>query len=302
MSVGSLGECQSSYANVGVNFYPPSGTLGDCGFFLAFPSTQTGSLKETVYGFSGAAGPHITGAEVGGREYTAIEQGEPTGSGTAGDPYTEVTKFKVSDAGTEKDFALVTVTTQYVNGQPQFTSTYDVQNITGLPESGGLKPAANRSTFASTPRSRATCSSPTTITAPGSSVGTPPRFVGGQNPHTGTLGGFIEVGSSPWSNWQEGYWDGPGHDRRRAPEDKGIWNAVRISPLSTGPVFNNTVDPFLMDNGAGVSWDNHLEGASALKAGEHAVYQIISRAQVPTTLGVQPVSQTLVAEGRPTWS
>jgi hypothetical protein len=286
VSVGSLGECQSSYANVGVNFYPPSGTLGDCGFFLAFPSTQTGALKESVYGFSGSAGPHITGAEKNGREYTAIEQGEPTGSGTAADPYTEVTKFKVSYEG--KDFAIVTVTTQYVNGQAQYTATYDVQNITG---SGGTAESSTPLLFHAIVAGDLFVANDDHGT--GVFGGVPPRFIGGQNPHTGTLGGFIEVPTSPWSNWQEGYWDGPFTVEGALAEDHGIWNAVRISDQSTGPVFNNTIDPALIDNGAGASWDNHLSNANSLEPGAHAVYTIIGRAQVPTTLGVQPVSQTL---------
>ncbi len=289
VSVGSLGECQSSYANVGVNFFPPFGTLGDCGFFLAFPSAQPTPLKETVYGFTGAAGPVITSA-TGGRLYTPIEQGAPTGTGTEADPYTEVTKFKVTDEGSAKDYAVVTVTTKYVNGQPQFTSVYDVQNITGMIEVGGLKPAPK-----TTLHFHAITAGDLYVAnddhGTGVFLGGPPRFIGGQNAHTGTLGGFIEVTSSPWSNWQEGYWNGPEPFETVIAEDHGIWNAVRTSPTATS-VFNDTIDPNLMDNGAGVSWDQFLAG-EGLKPEAHATFTIINRAQVPTTLGVQPVTQTL---------
>ncbi len=44
-------------------------------------------------------------------------------------------------------------------------------------------------------------------------------------------------------------------------------------------MFNNNIDPTLIDNGAGVSWDDHLSGG--LASGAHAVYSIINRAQVP---------------------
>jgi hypothetical protein len=291
VSVGSLGECQSSYANVGVNFYPPSGTLGDCGFFLAFPSTQGGALKETVYGFQGTAGPIITSAVPGGREYVAISQGAPTGSGTAADPYTQVTKFKVRDESSKKDYAVVTVTTQYISGQPQFAATYDVQNITGEPVVlGGLEPAAPEMLkFHAIEAGDLFVANDDHGT--GVFGGTPPRFIGGQNPHTGTLGGFIESPTSPWSNWQEGYWDGPFTTEGALEQDKGIWNAVRIAAGATTPVFNDTVDPALMDNGAGVSWDQFL--STGLPTKQHATFTIISRAQVPTTLGVQPVNQSL---------
>ena len=283
VSVGSLGECQSSYPNVGVNFYPPSGTVGDCGFFLAFPITgnPSGVLNEakgTVYGFQGSAGPHVPLDEQGGQEYTAIEQGAPTGAGTAASPYTEVTKFKVT-APDKKDYAVITVTTTYVNGAPQFTSTYSVQNVSTSTlyfhaiVAGDLFVANDDH-------------------GTGVFGGVPPRFIGGQNPHTGTLGGFLEDPSSPWSNWEEGYWNGPVTSEEAVATDHGIWNAVRLAG-ETATVFNNGVDPSLIDNGAGVSWDNHLTSPNGLAAGATATYSIINRSQVPTTLGVQPVSQTL---------
>src|SRR2546429_7881904 len=66
VSVGPLGQCQSSYPNRGNNFFPPSGNLGDCGFFLAFPTPsggkftgQPGALAGQTYGFEGSAGPGI---------------------------------------------------------------------------------------------------------------------------------------------------------------------------------------------------------------------------------------------------
>jgi hypothetical protein len=279
VSVGSLGECQSSYPNVGgANFYPPSDTLGDCGFFLAFPpalgnptpleqSGKTGS----VFGFEGAAGPHIVGAE-GGVLYTAITQGAPTGSGTAADPYKEITTFKATVE--EKDYALVTVTTTYVNGAADFTSSYDVQNVTGqsIP---GLNPAPG-----ATLHFHAIVAGDLYVAnsdlGTGVFAGGPPRFIGGQNTTTGTLGGFIEA-TPEWSNWQEGGYFEP------------IWEAVNKSTAAT-PVFNDTIDPNLIDNGTGVSWDQFL--TTGLPAGEHAIFTIVNRSQVPTTLGVQPVSQS----------
>lgn len=279
VSVGSLGECQSSYPNVGgANFYPPSDTLGDCGFFLAFPpalgnptpleqSGKTGS----VFGFEGAAGPHIVGAE-GGVLYTAIAQGAPTGSGTAADPYKEITTFKATVE--EKDYALVTVTTTYVNGAADFTSSYDVQNVTGqsIP---GLNPAPG-----ATLHFHAIVAGDLYVAnsdlGTGVFAGGPPRFIGGQNTTTGTLGGFIEA-TPEWSNWQEGGYFEP------------IWEAVNKSIAAT-PVFNDTIDPNLIDNGTGVSWDQFL--TTGLPAGEHAIFTIVNRSQVPTTLGVQPVSQS----------
>src|SRR5436190_23464674 len=67
VSVGALAQCKSSYPNRGNNFYPPTGNLGDCGFFLAFPTPssgkftgQPGVLAGQTYGFEGLAAPGIT--------------------------------------------------------------------------------------------------------------------------------------------------------------------------------------------------------------------------------------------------
>jgi hypothetical protein len=283
VSVGSLGECQSSYPNVGVNFFPPGGALGDCGFFLGFPATspnpaplQQAGKTGTVFGFEGSAGPHISIAP-GGVDFTAISQGATTGSGTAIDPYSEITTFKATVEG--KDYALITLTTTYVNGQPQFTSTYDVQNITGMPATNGLAPAKPAATLYFHAIAAGDLFVANDDHGTGVFLGGPPRFIGGQNAHTGTLGGFIEAASPalPWTNYQEGEWDSV------------IWEAVRKSTAG-GPVFNETIDPTLIDNGAGVSWDQFL--SSGLAAEHHATFSIINRTQVPTTLSVQPVTQS----------
>jgi hypothetical protein len=284
VSVGSLGECQSSYPNVGVNFFPPGGTLGDCGFFLGFPATspnpvplQQAGNTGTVFGFEGSAGPHISFAP-GGADFTAISQGAATGSGTAADPYSEITTFKATIEGA--DYALITVTTTYVNGQAQFTSTYDVQNITGMATANGLLPAKPAATLYFHAIAAGDLFVANDDHGTAVFLGGPPRFIGGQNVHTGTLGGFIEAASPalPWTNFQEGEWDSV------------IWESVRKS-TAAGPVFNETFDPTLIDNGAGVSWDQFL--TSGLAAEHHATFSIINRTQVPTTLSVQPVNQTL---------
>jgi hypothetical protein len=120
-------------------------------------------------------------------------------------------------------------------------------------------------------------------------LGGPPQFIGGQNPNTGTLGGFVEA-TPAWANFQEGFWDGPVPYEATIEQDKGIWNAVRIAAKTSEPVFNNTIDPNLIDNGAGVSWDDHLK--VPLAPGTSTSYSVVARSQVPTTLGVQPVTQS----------
>ncbi len=212
VSVGSLGECQSSYPNVGVNFYPPSGTVGDCGFFLSFPGTaptpRPEQLEEgTVFGFQGAAGPHVPQDGEGGMEYTAIAQGAPTGTGTAADPYTEVTTFKVRGRRRK--------------GLRAGHGHDDLRQRPGAVHLDLRRPEHHRNRAAK--RRLGGC--PLYFHAivagdlfvanddhgTGVFLGGPPRFIGGQNAHTGTLGGFVEAGppSPAWTNYQEGYWDGP---------------------------------------------------------------------------------------------
>jgi hypothetical protein len=283
VSIGSLGQCESSYPNIGNNFFPPNGGEGDCGFFLAFPKVtgQATNLEGKVFGFAGSAGPRLGGSN----EYTFIEQGPISGAGTVGDPYSEATKYKVSVAS--KDYAVITDVTSYVNGEAQFTSTYTVENVTGK-----AAPAAEATSLFFHAIIAGDLFVANDDHGTGVFLGGPPKFIGGRNPNTGTLGGFIEA-TPAWTNYQEGYWDGPEIFGSEDPTDQGIWNAVRIAAASTGGVFNDTIDPALIDNGAGASWDDHLEVGKGLAPGHTASYSIINRSQVPTTLGVQPVSQTL---------
>jgi hypothetical protein len=285
VSVGAEGQCQSNYLNAGNNFFPGEGTLGDCGFFLGFPEAGNPTdIQKTVYGFQGIAGPSL-----GGTEYTEVSPGSPTGSGTAGDPYKLVTQFKVTNAGTKEDYVLITETTTYVNGEAQFASTFDVKNITGEPESGGLKPAKG-ATLKFHAIYAGDLFTDNSDFGTGVFLGGPPRFVGGQNNTTGVFGGFIE--STPtWTNWQTGCWNTVPEERCPAtsPLDGGIWPAVQTA-TSEGPVFNEDIDPNLIDNAVGVSWDDHL--SAGLKAGETASYSIINRAQIPAGLSIQPVTQT----------
>ncbi len=290
VSVGSEGQCQSHYLGAGNNFFPGEGTSGDCGFFLGFPGTSDpAALQKKVYGFQGVRGPGL-----GSTEYAPISPGVPSGSGTPTDPYRLVTTFKVSDPeATEKnDYALITETTTYINGEPQFTSTFDVENVTGQTIPGLSTATAAPLRFHAIYAGDLFTNNSDFGT--GVFLGGPPRFIGGQNDATGVFGGFIEAGSpSPqWTNYQAGCWNVVPEERCPAtsPADAGIWPAVRAAG-SESPVFNGDVDPNLIDNAAGVSWDNHLS-SSPLQPGEHATYAITNRAQIPAGLGVQPVTQT----------
>jgi hypothetical protein len=275
--VGSRGECQSSYAVTGVNYFVAE--KGDCGFFLAFPKKagQPAFVEEKVFGFSGEAGPHLEA------EYIPVSQSPVTGAGTGGSPYSETTVYNVQEeAGAKTVFAQVTDTTTYINGAPEFTSSFTVKNessgklfFRGI-YAGDLYVAGNDYGI-------------------GSFLGGPPRFVGGLNSAEGILGGFIE--STPWSAWQEGCWndtefEGEGGRCNGANAgDKGIWRTVRESAAKeTGAVFNDEADPAQIDNAAGVEWDEPLTG---LEKGASDVFTVINHTEAPAGLTVSPANQTL---------
>jgi hypothetical protein len=290
VSIGPVGQCQSSYAGAANDFFPGDSALGDCGFFLAFPNAgNPAGLRAKVFGFAGTNGPGL-----GSSEYTPLSPGVATGTGSAGDPYELVTTFKVTDGESKLDYALITETTTYVNGDPQFTSSFDVENVTGQSVAG-----LNPDPVAAPLKFHAIYAGD--LLTDGSDFGTgvflagPPRFVGGQNTADGVLGGFAEAPSPspPWTNYQAGCWDAvpeaAGRCASTSPADQGIWATVRAAG-GEARVFNDDIDPNSIDNAAGVSWDDNL--SSGLAAGAHATYAIVNRAEIPNALTVAPRTQT----------
>jgi hypothetical protein len=270
--VGPRGECQSSYlvnGEVAGNFYYGGNQVGDCGFFLAFPTAGAGQpteLKGKTFGFDGAAGPH------GLTTYENGSQSAVTGAGTEANPYSQTTIFYVK-AGVTK-YAEVTEVTTYVNGAPQFASTYTVKNLFG-------SPIYFRAMYAGD------------LYVNGSDVGVgvflggPPRFIGGQNTASGVIGGFQEA--TPWTSFQEAHWSTP-----ESGTDTGIWHSVETNlegEKEKENAFNGTIEPLELDNGAGVEWGEFR--AKALGAGLSTPFTIINRTQIPSTLKFSPANQTL---------
>jgi hypothetical protein len=271
--VGPRGECQSSYLVNGAvagNFFYGGNQVGDCGFFLAFPTagaSQPLPLQGKTFGFSGAAGPSLANV------YEAVGQSPVTGAGTEASPYSQTTVFSVNESGTT--YAEITEVTTYINGAPQFTSTYTVKNVSGsnlyfrAMYAGDLYVNGNDVGI-------------------GVFLGGPPRFIGGQNTGSGVIGGFQEV--TPWTSFQEAYWATPFGEV--SPTDNGIWHDVENSlEGEKEKTFNETIEPLLLDNGAGVEWDGFR--TTALKTGASTSFTIVNRTQIPSTLKFSPVSQTL---------
>lgn len=280
VDVGSAGQCQSSYlvnGEVAGNYFPGFNQLGDCGFFLAFTpksvaAGQPPALDSKTFGFEGQAGPH------GLEQYETVSQSPVSGSGTEASPYTQVTVFKVVAESTP--YAEITETTTYINGQPQFVSTYKVKNLS-LTEKIYFRAIYAGDLYVN-----------------GSDVGTgvflagPPRFIGGQNTGSGVLGGFVEVGAPalPWSSFQEAYWSNPEGFPGIATGDNGIWHDVETTDANP-TAFNETIEPMELDNGAGVEWDQLR--TAGLEHGAEQSFTIINRTQIPGGLQISPATQTV---------
>jgi hypothetical protein len=237
--------------------------VADCGFFLAFPEKGAGQpagLKNKTFGFQGNAGPF------GLQEYVPVSQSPVTGAGTAASPYSQMTVFEAAAGGGEGG-VIVTETTTYVNGAPQFTSTFAVKNMT-------TKTIYFRALYAGD------------LFVNGSDLGTgvflggPPRFIGGQNTKSGVFGGLVEVGAPalPWSHFQELAFP-------------NVWTAVQKAAEEEEKTFNDTIEPAEVDNAAGVEWDQYQK--TGLPKGEEATFSIINRTQVPSALQISPTNQTL---------
>jgi hypothetical protein len=278
--IAPRGQCQSSYIVDGVkagNYFPGDSVVGDCGFFLAFPTEVSGKknlvqLRGQTFGFNGNAGPSMAEEE---DVYIPEAQSPVTGAGTEASPYAQTTTFRAQREGVIA--AKITELTTYVNGAPQFTSTYTVKNESG-----------------STEYFRAMYAGDLFVNGNDHGVGVfsggPPRFVGGQNTGSGVIGGFIEV--TPWSAWQEAYWaTAPEGTEGFSTGDNGIWHDVEERDQET-TAFNGTIEPIELDNGAGVEWDG-FRGGTGLESGQETSFTVINRTQVPNGLQISPANQTL---------
>jgi hypothetical protein len=226
-------------------FYRDSSSVGDAGFFLAFPAMtgQNGTLSGDVYGFTGSAGPY------GLALYTPVSQGPVTGSGTAAAPYAQETTYRVSTVATVKQ------TTTYLNGAQDFRVRWDVTNDSGQPlpfkALAGADFYFEGSDYG------------TGIFSPG-----PPRFVGGTNTNTGRSGGFIEV--TPWDAWQALTFD-------------SLWSdVIEVAADDTQPSFDKSIVSGTVDNAGGVEWDDAL--TTPLPSHATRTYELLVRSAVPAAL------------------
>ncbi len=260
--VGERGQLQAFRDNSASGiFYAPSDLSGDAGFFLAFPSGFTGDPTKRVFGFSGSAGPS------GLDDYAPISQSLTTGSGSASDPFHQVTSYGVSIDGGATDIIVVTQTTTYVNGTQQFHLRWDVDNTSGNPVKYKALSAAD---FYFDGSDRGT----------GIYTDGPPRFIGGTNSDTGNSGGFGEVTGGdvlPWTAYQALAFGGG---------DNEVWGKVQNAAANEAASFDNSVIGESVDNAGGSEWDQYA--SSGLPVGQTAHYELTARSAVPSALQLTP--------------
>lgn len=255
--VGEQGQLQGflSGSSEGI-YFAPDLQLGDAGFFLAFPTGGKAPVGHAghVWGFEGAAGPE----ELEEFEPKPGGQHPVTGSGTAAEPFSQVTEYGAEGVN-------VIQTTTSVNGATQFQEKWTVVNASGVPTNFRAFAAAD---FYFEGDDRGT----------GIFTAGPPRFIGGTNVDSGRSGGFVEVNdgiSPPWSHYQE----------LPFPD---IWKNVIQQAANPLVTFNDTVDPEDTDNAGGVEWDQFQ--TTTLEPGKSATFELIGRIAVPSALQMSPTN------------
>ena len=257
--VGERGQLQAMRTgDAGGMFFPPLLTTGDAGLFLAFPAAAAApppaAVAGRVFGFQGGSGP--TGLE----DYSLDRQDDVIGSGTAADPYVQLTIYGVPGA------AQIRQTTSYVAGEDTFAVQWAVQNVTSAPLAFKALAAAD-------------------LFIDGSDRGTgiytdgPPRFVGSTNAETGRSGGFEELrtASEPWSHYEATAFG------TRASR---LWGKVAAAAEATTPTFADTVLGALADDAVGVEWDGLL--TVPLAAGETTRFALTVRSPAPAAFQLTP--------------
>ena len=196
-------------------FFPPSAAPANAGLNIALTPVVSPGPLE-VRGFLGVPFQSVTPAAP-----PAV-----TGDGSAGNPWVLTTSFATNGPSTNPSIR-VNETLIYVNGSSDVTARYEVVNQS---DSQAL-------------RVRVSAVGDLFVAGNDQGVGFfdpgPPRQVGGINQAAGSSGRLVEV--TPWSHYQEGRYS-------------DVFSVVSSSD-ETAQGFNDTIDPALLDNGAGVQWD-----------------------------------------------
>ncbi|MGZ6682365.1 MAG: hypothetical protein ACXVFK_19360 [Solirubrobacteraceae bacterium] len=178
-----------------------------------------------------------------GAPFTSESAPVVSGNGSATSPWTLTTIYRTGSVGSNPNIR-VTQTLTYVNGSTDVGAQYVVENNSDTQalrvrvyEAGNLNVAGNDSGVGLLDLGN-------------------PRQVGGINQSAGGSGRLIEL--STWQGYQEANYN-------------DLVNVIRTAgPLAAG--LSNTVEPTLVDNGAGVQWD-----ITNLPNGQSQTFRVIWR-------------------------
>jgi hypothetical protein len=159
-----------------------------------------------------------------GSSFNSVSPPTVRGDGSAGNPWVLTTSYQTDTASADPNVR-VDETLSYVNGSTDLAAQYTVTN-------------AGDSTTARFVRAYQAAD----LYVAGNDAGVgfldpgPPRQVGGINEAAGSSGRLVEQ-SPAWNHYQEGRYGDV------------------FSVIGDVGVFNDTIDPTLLDNGVGVQWD-----------------------------------------------
>ena len=261
-----VSDTGSLQARRGVPFVgQPGQTQAESGMFfpagLAGPAANFWHLR-----VKGAPADNVT---FGPRDapVTSVSNGPVLGDWSAASPARVSTVMRIQHTGA--DLFEVTQTTLYVAAELRFRVVWDIRNLSTqtIPFVFGTSADLFIESDA----------------GEGVLLAGPPRFLGGRNKFTATVGGVEEALSSqlpgeasptvvpPWASYEEG---DPFPVTRR---------------LSSQDGFLNTINPLFMDNGVGVSFNDRA--TSGLAAGATARYEVSWHHSRPTVAVVRSEPQ-----------
>jgi hypothetical protein len=291
--IGDNGSLQEQVSgNQDYSFYPRDQKVSNAGFALALPSAGQAGVYATLTAGGGKVwgwtpGAPSSGPSFNGGNFSPVSQDLVQGSGTSGDPWTQLTKYDVVVATVH--FLQVEQTTSYVNGSSTFVVDYRVKNLQA--DAVKFRALVGADLFLN----NNDCGT-------GVFKAGPPRFVGGSS--LGRLGGFTEEPSSAWTHYFEGqiantYFDCQSLDNQWP---NTVWDRlVNADGGGFGGVFNgesgDSVNASTLDNGIGVQWDTYytaaLPGTGSAPANRSVPFQLNTLGTVPGQLTLSPSSQSV---------
>jgi hypothetical protein len=201
--------------------------------------------------------------------FAPVSNGPVTGNATPSSPFQNVTVMKAQSGGV--DLFQVKQTVLYTAYEQRFRVVWDITNIDSLNRTIPFIWGTSADLYIDASDS-----------GRGVFIDGPNRFVGGTNDLSRTTGGIQEVTSSalpgesppiavpPWASYQEsGY-------------------SEAVSRLNSFDAFLNTINPNLIDNGVGVSFDNRA--SAGLPPGQTQRYEVVWHAKRPTPLSAFPAA------------